>query len=280
MSGTPPSGEVVFSWPGRYGMRLAMVDGQHLFTSARDGAFFISKKADEIQVYPAARDFDASKADGMVPFLIRRVLPRIAQLHGRTGLHGASVMINQQDALLLLGTSGAGKSTLSVALHRELGWTVLSDDISLIDGSAAPTRCFPVVLGACLWPDSLASLAYPDMKSHKLPAHDEKRWRELSSNSHDESAVVRALIFLDQNKSNHTEVNLVRLAPAQAIIAAMQQLVRLNPLDAEALERDMDILGCLLQHTPAYTLTYPRQYTSLPSVAEYLHSHFVGALSC
>lgn len=273
--GTAPVGNTVFAWPGRYGLRLATLGNQFLFSSARDGTFLVSRSAQELQCFPPA-DAPAGTTvpDGMLQLLMRRVLPRVAELHGRTGLHGASIMLDPYRAMLVLGASGAGKSTLSAALQRECGWTVLSDDISLIDCASAPARCFSVVQGACLWPDSLAALAGSDMRSHALPAHDQKRWREFDSAAPARSASISTVVFLEKNDIGAHGPSLQALAPQQALMGAMRQLIRFNPCDHAALESEMGNLARLLRATPAYTLSYPRSYAALPAVAQYLSSFF------
>lgn len=270
--GAPPSGVPVFAWPGRYGLQLASWDDQFLFSSTRDGAFLVSQAADLVQCFPAA----GATPDAMLQLLVRRVLPRVAQRHGRTAVHGASIMLDQRSAVLVLGPSGAGKSTLSAALQRECGWPVLSDDISLIDCATLPARCFSVVHGACLWPDSLAALASDNMRSHQLPGHHEKRWREFDNPVASPSALVRAVIFLEPDGAPRHAVSLLPLAPHKALVDAMRQLIRFNPRDNAALECQMGKLARLLQHTPAYALAYPRAYAALPAVAQHLRTHFAA----
>jgi hypothetical protein len=274
--GRAPSGVPVFSWPGRYGLRLATHDDGFLFDSARDGAFLVARSGAQVDYFPAAEHAQSDATDAMAQLLMRRVLPRVATLHGRTALHGASVMFGEGDAVLLLGASGAGKSTLSVALHEALGWPVLSDDISLIDSAAAPARCFSVVQGACLWPDSLAALACADMRSCALPAHEHKRWRDFGAALVPDSARVRAVIFLDRHGPANDAIALRPMPARQALIGAMGQLVRLNPRDRISLETAMERLARLLQRTPAYALSYPRSYAVLLDVARYLRAQFAA----
>lgn len=272
--GAPPKADPVYSWPGRYGLQLAATGNQSLFLSARDGSFLVSSRADTIQCFPNASAEIFHASEGLCQVLMRRVLPRVAQLHGRTCLHGASVMVNAQEAILLLGPSRAGKSTLSAALTRELGWHVLSDDISIIDSTVIPALCYPVVSGACLWPDSLASFATTAVRSHSLPAHDEKRWCEFAGEALASPATVQAMLFIDSGDDCDKEIQLCQLTLTTAMMSAMRQLVRFNPADVSVIKSYMDSLGSLLRNIPAYSLSYRRTYEALPEVAEYLRPYF------
>lgn len=272
--GTPPSADPVYSWPGRFGLQLAIAGNRNLFLSARYGSFLVNSRADTIQCFPNANAEAVHASEGMRQVLMRRVLPRVTQLHGRTCFHGASVMLTSRAAVLLLGPSHTGKSTLAAALNHELGWHVLSDDISIIDGAVIPPLCFPVVSGACLWPDSVASFASPSMKSHSLPAHDEKRWCELKGEAPGNPSTVQAMLFIEPKGGDHQEIRLRRLTLTAAVMSAMRQLVRFNPADVSAIKRHMDSLGALMQHIPAYSLSYSRSYETLPKVADFLRSYF------
>ncbi|MES2018802.1 MAG: hypothetical protein V4484_20110 [Pseudomonadota bacterium] len=271
-AGPAPRGQLLYSWPGRYGLQLAALGEQFLFHSARDGAFLISPDAALVTCFAPPGSAVGDAPDGMLQLLTRRVLPRVAQLHGRTALHGASIMLDQHSAMLVLGPSGAGKSTLAAALQRDCGMAVLSDDISLVDAAARPARCFSVVHGACLWPDSLAALASDDMVTHALASHDQKRWRELTRAPVPRMAQLRAVVMLAPDDGAAHAPRLQRLASAPALVAAMRQQIRFNPLDLAPQQATMASLARLLQATPAYALSYPRAYAALPAVAHYVHT--------
>jgi energy-coupling factor transporter ATP-binding protein EcfA2 len=269
-----PKAEPIYSWPGRYGLKLAAAGTQSLFLTARDGSFLIGNRGDTIHCFPKESAESGHPSEGLCQILMRRVLPRVAQLRGRICFHGASVTVDAQEAILLLGPSRAGKSTLSTALNRQLGWHILGDDISIIDNTVIPAVCFPVVSGACLWPDSFASSATAAIRSSILPGHDEKRWCEFAGEFPASPATVRALIFINSGNGGDKEMELRQLPLTAAMMSAMHQLVRFNPSDASANRYCMESLGRLLQRISAYTLSYPRSYETLPKVVEYLRSHF------
>lgn len=260
-------------WPGRYGLRLAEASGGWLFSTSQHGYFAIPKDGRSVYCIPGGTfgginsQMPVTVPDGLCQVLMRRILPRVLQLHGRLGLHGASITTEEGDALLLLGSSGAGKSTLSVALHHQLGWDVLSDDISLVDIRQPPYHCFPVVKGASLWPDSLATLASGPQRSRLLPGHSGKFWRPPDRESIHLSAPVKAVVFLEKGDSNGNNICCETLTAGQGLRLAMQQSIRFNPRDNLALPDLMAQVSRLCQSVPTILLNYPRRYDLLPNVA-------------
>jgi energy-coupling factor transporter ATP-binding protein EcfA2 len=270
----PPKAVPCYSWPGRYGLQLATSSNHTLFLTARDGSFLVNEGASTIQCFPDANANTGHASEGLCQVLMRRVLPRITLLHGRTCFHGASVMTNPHDAIMLLGPSGAGKSTLSAALNHLLGWHVLSDDISITDNKVPPPVCFPAVSGVCLWPDSIASCVATPLTSRILPGHDDKRWCESAGGIPATTATLRALIFIDRRDDGDSPIVLRKLPIAEAMFSSMVQVIRFNPADTSVIKEHMDAVASLLTQAPAYRLTYPRNYDQLPAIAAYLRSYF------
>lgn len=262
-----------FQWPGRYGLRLAETSDGWLFSTGQHGCFAVPKDGQSVHCIPGGAfgsidsQMPASVPDGLCQVLMRRILPRVLQLHGRLGLHGASITTAEGDAFLLLGPSGAGKSTLSVALHHHLGWDVLSDDISLVDVHQSSCHCFPVVKGASLWPDSLATLAPSPQQSRPLPGHAGKFWRPPDRESIRSSAPLKAVVFLEKSDDKVSDIYCERLTASQGLRLAMRQLIRFNPRDGHALSGLMAQVSRLCQSAPPILLTYPRRYDMLSNVA-------------
>lgn len=268
----PLSGKLMFSWPGRYGLRLYSVQDQWLYTSAEDGSFLLTADARDLYCFcPPASGEDGPVTAGMLHVLLRRVLPRVLQWHGRIAFHGASLEMDNGQAILFLGASGAGKSTLSVGLSKCMQWSILSDDLSLIDPSTETAQCFSVVGGASLWPDSMLSLTEGDVEGITLPGHDEKCSYVTPLPVNIDAAPLAAIVFLEQ--TNGSEIVLQPMDQLAGLMRAMQQLVRFNPTDgAESAPMFFPALGKVLSATPVYTLSYPRRYDIFPEVASALRS--------
>ena len=264
----------IFQWPGRYGLCLWRTHGSWQFTSSDDGSFVVSEDGSTIRCFPADSDRTPPApvprarpplaSAGLQHMLARRVLPRTGMLHGRIGLHAASVSDGRR-AVLLLGASHAGKSTLSAALHQRLGWQVLADDISLVRLGDDHVCCFRVGTGTCLRADTLSGLKVSMTDSHPIPHQRQKRWCAADIEGGPVAPAVRAIVFLDEEGQDR--IGLSRLSPARALIDATARQVLFNPVDLSTRSALMNSLARVVERVPAYEFSYPRSFDRLPVVA-------------
>jgi hypothetical protein len=264
----------MFQWPGRYGLCLWRTQDSWQFTSFQDGSFVVSQDGSTIRCFAADADRTAPlpvtrarhplAPAGLQHVLARRVLPRAGMLHGRMGLHAASVSDGRR-AVVILGATHAGKSTLSAALHQHLGWQVLADDISLIKAGDDSVCCFRVGTGTCLRADALAGLQISAPGSKPIPHQREKRWCAADTESGPVAPAVRAIVFLDQEGQDR--IQLSRVSPARALVNASARQVLFNPLDLRTRSALMNSLARVVEQVPAYAFSYPRSFDCLPAVA-------------
>jgi len=259
----PAAGPVVFRWPGRYGLTLRVLDARWLLSSTAHGAAIVSADGRSVRCYP-----DASSSADWPDVLVRRILPRIVQWHGRIALH-ASTVSEGPTATVLLGPSRAGKSTLAAALRRDGGWTVLSDDISLIDGDATPPMCMPAAAGLCLWPDSLSAFAQSAAACRIVAGHADKRWLDEDAGAAETARPAGAIVVLMpcDPESDPGEISLRRVAPKDAAMHAGAHMMCFNPSDAALFARAWAAVGRLVDAVPMFSFSYPRGYERLPRVA-------------
>jgi hypothetical protein len=261
----------IFQWPGRYGLCLWRTQGSWQFTSFQDGSFVVRPDGSTIRCFAADTDLAGSLTvarrpvapAGLQHVLARRVLPRTGMLHGRIGLHAASVSDGRR-AVIILGASHAGKSTLSAALHQHLGWQVLADDISLITPGEHSVCCFRVGTGTCLRADAQARLQISATDSRSIPHQSEKRWCAADSESGPAATVVRAIVVLSPD--GRDRIRLSRLSPARALVDASARQVLFSPPDRTARSAVMNSLARVVERVPAYAFSYPRSFDCLPAV--------------
>jgi len=262
----PPTVDTfVFRWPGRYGLSLSRLADDWLLTTARGPAYVVTRDGREIVAYDNQGDPDPEFMD----VLVRRVLPRISLIFGRVAFHGAALAKNDA-AILLFGGSGAGKSTLSAALAGSFGWDLLSDDISILHAAGGATVA-PAATGVCLWPDSRAALNLPPERCRSLPAYGTKIWFDFAQNAPREPLPLGAIVALARS-AEVAEPVLERLAPAEALVLAIHQLIQFNPADyaSGGLEPLVHRLREAIEGVPAYRLVYPSDFSALPRVAALL----------
>lgn len=263
----------IFQWTGRYGLCLWRTQDSWQFTSLQDGSFLLSDDGSTIRCFrpdtqspPSVRISPArqlSAPTGLQYVLAGRVLPRAGMLHGRMGLHAASVS-DGESAMLILGATHAGKSTLSAALHQRLGWQVLADDISLIAVDDGAVRCFRMGAGTYLRSGALAGLHISVAASQHLPHQRKKRWCAADTESASNAVPVRAIVFLAED--GQEGIRLSPLSPSHALIKANIRQILFNPADLGARSARMMSLARVVERVPAYEFFYPRSFDYLPAV--------------
>jgi hypothetical protein len=166
-------------------------------------------------------------------------------------VHGA--LVAQRDSgLLIVGRSGAGKSTLACALW-ERGWTLLSDDVTLLDpgrrlGWPTPRRvslrlASRNILDRALWDRIVATPACDTTGDAVLFHPDEVDGRRRSV-----AVRVNAVAMLDRrDRSEGPEIR--RLDPAHALLALLPY-TNLRERPNDGIRR----LGPLMEAVPMYDL--------------------------
>ena len=264
----PGRGRKLYQWPGRFEMSLWSDGADWVFHSARMGLdVALSADGRTLRCHPQGAD-----ADSLCEFVIRRVLPRAAHLHGRLTTHAALVQ-GPHGCLMLAGPSGAGKSTLSTALGLMAGWRQLSDDISILaaDGRGA----WASAPGAYLTPTSRAGLGLDAGEGGGDPSHSGKAWFGVGALA-SEPAPIAGLVFLHR-RDDVRAPRLTQLSRAEALHALIPQFIRFNPSDPAAEARLFQSFAAAIGGFGGYLLEYPSDYAALPAVGVELRR--AGALA-
>jgi hypothetical protein len=139
-------------------------------------------------------------------------------------LHAALVAKNGS-GVVLLGRGEAGKSTLACALWRQ-GWSLLCDDISLIEMERGMARATPrrvslrapsrALLGEDLWARMLASPSCdPTREGYAFHPY------EVDGKPQLQETRLAAAIFLDRPGSGAIPAMARQLEPARALLAML-----------------------------------------------------------
>lgn len=99
---------------------------------------------------------EEADANDVCLFLLGPVFGALLLQRGLLPLHGSSVEKNGS-VTIICGQSGAGKSTLA-ALFLKRGFTILADDISLVDNGEVNSRVTPGITKLKLWEDVIQQL--------------------------------------------------------------------------------------------------------------------------
>ncbi|MDB5581452.1 MAG: HprK rel HprK-related kinase [Bradyrhizobium sp.] len=257
----PSADREVFTWPGRYGMKLGVLGDAWHFSSKLDGVFIADRAIDRIDFHSS----ESSPTPAAVDVLTRRVLPRLAIATGALTVHGAALS-QGGGAILMFGASGAGKSTLTAALARA-GWHIASDDLTILRPGADGATVHPGATGVCLWADTRAALALDPVRCFAMPGYDGKLRFEPEDAPTGEPVALRALVFLERNR-DVAAPRLERMPIGEAVREATRQLIALDPT-APRIDAAHRLLQVMAGVT-AVKLIYPSGYTTLPAVTDLL----------
>jgi hypothetical protein len=265
-SGAAPAAQtVLFQWPGRYRLSLGRLGSGWLFSASQGGAFQVCADGRRIVAYASGGSPDI----GFMDVLARRVLPRIAILHGVIPIHAATVA-NGDGALLVSAPSGFGKSTFAAVMAGRPGWSVLSDDISVLSSVDGRTMAWPTASGVCLRPDSRRALGLSDEQCRSMPGYEDKRWFEPDADAA-AARPLRAFVALAR-RADIDAPTLKPLTPPEAFMLATNQLIHFNPKASAdgAIGEMMDRLSRALDGVPSYVLACPDRFEALGAGADVL----------
>jgi hypothetical protein len=197
--------------------------------------------------------------DDVAAYALGPVLGIALHLQGAVLLHAASVVMHER-ALVFAGASGSGKSTTAAIFHH-LGYEVLADDLTELDGASA----LPSIGAVRLWPDVLESLygsaaAFPD----RAPSWEKKVVRvEDVERSHE----IAAILFLDGASETP---RLERLAPKEGWLRLIANAYTARLPDAAMSTKIFDATSALADRIPMFSFAPPllAKPEALPALLE------------
>jgi hypothetical protein len=204
-----------------------------------------------------------------------------------------------------LGHSGAGKSTLAAFLDRR-GYTVVSDDICLLDPRPRPTApestetlVVPVAPSLKLWRNALEQLGTPPETLPQVFSRDDKyRLPIHRSGSIDHPLPLRRLYFLEwaddaaedtrdasaedpagpptQQDREEPDAK-AAFTPVEGVhaVTRLMEYTNYDYLMKAAGRKTGNFLLCgrILAHARAFTLRRPRDFAHLDTVIDALEAH-------
>lgn len=259
----PAEDSELFRWPGRFGMMLGLAKGDFRFETP-GGVFLVTPDGGRVRVFAKAPDHPL-----LTDLFVRRILPRMAKLHGGETYHAAS-LARDGKAILLFGPTGAGKSSMSIGLAATGGWTILGDDMALVRDEGGEVAV-PSGADIAVWPSTSDALDLPAGDLFPLAGYDGKysyRPAAMTGREADGDPAVGGVYFL--SRAEGATLGLRRLPRAQAFEQALHQIVFLNPNGVAVAERLRSVvaLNRMLARVPAWSLTYPSSYAIYPEISD------------
>jgi hypothetical protein len=253
-----------FAWPGRYGLRLGEYRGRWLMQPAFAGGFLIDRDGRTIRMLSDI----LPPPQILVDVLVRRVLPRVATLHGAVALHAAA-LADLGAGVILAGRSGAGKSTM-VAAAALSGIDILSEDISVLWPEKTPMIA-PAATGISVWPDTRRGLALDLARCSEMPGYGGKLRYEPDQSAAADTVPICAIIVLERVGGSEPPAT-ARLSPLPKVAALQMlapQMLRFNPAASQRIGMLVG-MNRVLDHAAAWRLTYPSDFSRLSAAIDVL----------
>lgn len=184
--------------------------------------------------------------DDLAAYALGPVLGIALHLQGAVLLHAASVVMHDR-ALVFAGASGSGKSTTAAIFHH-LGYEVLADDLTEVDGAFA----LPSLGAVRLWPDVVESLYGPEaVFPDRAPSWDKKVVRVADV---ERAYEIAAILFLDGAAETP---RLERLPPKEGWLRLIANAYTARLPDAEMSRKIFDATSALADRIPMFSFSPP-----------------------
>jgi hypothetical protein len=184
-------------------------------------------------------------------YLMGPVIAFVLRLRGITCLHASAIAMDDR-AIALFGLAGAGKSTTAAAFALT-GFSVLSDDVVVLQDQGDRFLVQPGYPRVNLWPDSVrALLGSPDALPRITPTWD-KRYLALDQNGRkfqSQPLPLSAIYILGEREAELTVPVIEDLAGHEAFTTLVANTYVNYLLDSDMRAREFDVLGRVLAGVP------------------------------
>jgi hypothetical protein len=260
----PASRDWIHTWKSEinpFDLALARTNAGFLLRFPGLADFSIRVDSGRIGVWPAP---DASD-ETLRHLLLDQVLPRILAHRDQLVLHAGLVQVAGR-AIAFIGATGSGKSTLAANFHAA-GHPLLSDDGLVLrsgEGCALALSTYPSLR---LWPDAVSGL-FKEAPALAPMAHYSTKQRILVD---DAAAAINqplplAALYVLAPETEAGGVVITHLSARDACMAIIRNAFQLDPTDHVRAAGLLDAASEVARQVPAFTLSYPRAFTSLPAV--------------
>jgi len=200
--------------------------------------------------------------------LLDQVMPRVLSGQGRLILHASAVCMDDL-ALAFAGETGLGKSTLAASLHVS-GYPLLTDDGLVLKAEGTCIKALPCYPGLRLWPESVTAL-FKDSPQKKAMASYSPKNRVVMPKSDEINPVDLAVLFVLTKSEPGEETAAVRVSRLSQRDACMELVRNSFQLDVSNRKQVTALFAAATataERLPVFSLSYPRDFSSLPAVHE------------
>lgn len=222
----PTAGLDQVEWCGAYCQAAPGVVWLHI----PEVAHFLVEQGKRIVVMPAA----GVDPQTLELYLLGNVFGALLHQRGYLVLHG-NVLVRDGRAIAICGHSGAGKSTLSAALLTYAGYSLVSDDLCVLNAQGQVQSGYPELK---LWCDVVKALELPIGDMQPVRAQLEKYSWPMPERFQAEPVKLDAIYVLGSD--NRAD---------EPTMEAVQGMAKLTPLKAQIYRRHLiEPLGLTKAH--------------------------------
>jgi len=269
----PASAEWIHHWctpSGDISISLARLDNEYLLRFPSLADFVIDQSGCKVGAWPAP-DTDE---ETLRHLLLDQVMPRVLSHKGRLVLHASAVCVDGQ-TLAFVGETGQGKSTLAASFHLS-GYPLLTDDGLLIRIGNDCIKAIPGYQGLRLLPESIKALFKESSGCKSMASYSEKNRIILSDHRETEPMGLNALFVLDEpnvDDKTHT-IKISLLSKRDACMELVRNSFQFDVSSHEQAKNLFAEASAVVARLPVFSLSYPRDFSCLPSVHDVVFKRF------
>ena len=233
--------------------------------------FRVQNDANEIYCIPSP----GIPQETTIHLFLDQVFPCLLSGGNQLLLHAASVVVDSK-AIVFIGETGSGKSTLTSNFGRA-GFKLLTDDGLLVIEEAGSFWGVPSYPSLRLWPESLPEL-FAEQPSSTDVAHYSAKQRISAgqaavSFASERMPLSRVYLLRPQEDDVAVPVSVSTIPPQQAFSECFNSIFRLDVKNHSQIKDQFNMTARLIETTPVFAISFPHNFSLLPSVRTCILDH-------
>ncbi|HET6863210.1 MAG TPA: hypothetical protein VFH91_09180 [Pyrinomonadaceae bacterium] len=185
-----------------------------------------------------------------VVYLLGPILAFVLLLRGIVTLHASAIAIDNY-AIALIGPAGSGKSTTAAGFAQK-GFSVLSDDVTILDDRGNEFYVTPTYPRIRLWPSSVGNLCGSEDALPLLTPTWDKRFLDLTTNDKFEadSLPLKALYFFADRVGEDDRPKIISCSAPEGLTGLVSNAYVTYLKDRNKRSQEFQLLNKLIAKVP------------------------------
>lgn len=212
--------------------------------------------------------------DSLGAFLVSTAMVYYFRVVGRQCIHGA-VVGEGDDAAVICGPSGAGKSTIAAAMSRK-GWSVLSDDIAVVDDFDEWFRVRSGYGRVRLWPGTSGGLGI-SAEVQQIVSGVDKAYFTTDAASDGRSKKLSALVLLGRRGPAGSQLRVETLdRNPQTVKEVYSNLMGIRGASASESLAALSACRRIVGRVPCYRIALASDFSGFDDLSDWLRGAIGG----